>query len=82
MDTCSKAQRVNTPVLHSDGETLCHSPRPIAALEDDVMRKEGCAADAAELLYPRSSRHRAKEREVKKRIPGREKETERKRGGR
>lgn len=41
--------------------------------------REGCAADAAERLYPRSSRHRAKEREVKKRIPGREKETDRKR---
>lgn len=41
--------------------------------------RRGAAADAAELLYPRSSRHRAKEREVSKRIPG--KETEREREG-
>lgn len=41
--------------------------------------RRGAAADAAELLYPRSSGHRAKEREVKKRIPG--KKTERERGG-
>lgn len=42
--------------------------------------RRGAAADAAELLYPRSSRHGAKEREVKKDSREREKDRKRERG--